>query len=322
MSINTRLLLALAAVLITNSHLEAFYPTPLLAGDGLLGNSIFFMVAGLGITLSARHGLRSFPRYYWRRIKRIYPTVLLAVTAFIFIPQRGWTNWSWRDAVTNYIWPTPWAFIEFVMVLYVVFYLLLLRASAALFGSLFFLMFVPFGICWYLHPQETARLGLGLLDPSIYWVFFFQMMLLGGYLACRTDAQGRGRLALLFLILACVLYLGFKVLFVTGRIGGFHFLLFPVVQLIVILLVPLTGSDVVHRLLTSPWFNRPVEWIGTRTLEIYVIQGFLAYRDDLAHLAFPLNIVAFWAILLLVAALTHALVSLVVRERGARPAVV
>ena len=43
---NTTAPMAIAAVLIANSHLERFYPHPWVAGDGLLGNALFFFTAG------------------------------------------------------------------------------------------------------------------------------------------------------------------------------------------------------------------------------------------------------------------------------------
>src|SRR5689334_8868152 len=121
----TQLLLCVAALLITNSHLEKFYPSPLFAGDGLIGNAIFFLVAGIGITLSATAHRRSFPEYYWRRIKRIYPTVILVVSIFAVLIEQEWRSWSWADWLRAYLYPTPWAFIAQIMAFYIPFYFLL-----------------------------------------------------------------------------------------------------------------------------------------------------------------------------------------------------
>lgn len=51
---NTFSLMGLAAVLIANSHLESLYPKHWMAADGLLGNTIFFVLAGYGIIFSQR----------------------------------------------------------------------------------------------------------------------------------------------------------------------------------------------------------------------------------------------------------------------------
>ena len=53
---DTTALRVLAIVLIANSHLEDLYPFRPLAADGLIGNSLFFMLSGLGITLALGGG--------------------------------------------------------------------------------------------------------------------------------------------------------------------------------------------------------------------------------------------------------------------------
>ena len=54
---DTTLMRALGALLVANSHLEHFYPFAWLAGDGLVGNSFFFLLAGFGLEQSARRGV-------------------------------------------------------------------------------------------------------------------------------------------------------------------------------------------------------------------------------------------------------------------------
>jgi peptidoglycan/LPS O-acetylase OafA/YrhL len=157
----TRCLLALAALLITNSHLERFYPSRLFAGDGLLGNSIFFMVAGMGVTLSALGRQRSFPDYYWRRIVRIYPTVILVVTIFILGLGGKWREWGWRDYLATYLFPTPWAFVAHIMVYYVVLYPFLRAPSKRVFGWMLLLLVPMFACVWFRDAPTTPDLILG-----------------------------------------------------------------------------------------------------------------------------------------------------------------
>lgn len=62
---DTTLLLAISAAVIVNSHLDCFYPAgyAFLAADGLLGNSMFYLLSGYAIeaSLSARrHGFWGF----------------------------------------------------------------------------------------------------------------------------------------------------------------------------------------------------------------------------------------------------------------------
>jgi peptidoglycan/LPS O-acetylase OafA/YrhL len=320
----TQSLLALAAILITNSHLEPFYPSPLFAGDGLLGNSIFFMVAGLGVTLSALARRRLFIEYYWRRIIRIYPTVIIVVTVFILGLGGKWREWGWREYLATYLFPTPWAFVAHIMVYYVVLYPFLRAPSKRLFTVMLLLLAAAFAWIWIEHAPNGPRLVLGLLYPPVYYVFWFAMVVLGAWLAIgrnRFAISLKGQVAIFLLTFA--IYLGLKVLFVTGRAAHFQFLLFVIDAVLVWLLAQIALSESV-----IAWIDRQrllrngIEWIGGLTLEIYTIQVFLSSRPELSHnIPFPLNIAAFWVLLLLAAWLVKAVVSRIQRQSPSRPAV-
>src|SRR5262245_5871015 len=67
--VDTTIVRVLAMLLIANSHLEALYPRPWLAGDGLLGNSLFYVLSGFGLAASAEaRGLAGFGPWFARRL--------------------------------------------------------------------------------------------------------------------------------------------------------------------------------------------------------------------------------------------------------------
>jgi peptidoglycan/LPS O-acetylase OafA/YrhL len=77
---DTNLLRAVAAILISNSHLEPLYkPRSWMAGDGLLGMLMFFFLSGFGISLASRSRVKGFFPWMGRRIMRIYPAVILSI---------------------------------------------------------------------------------------------------------------------------------------------------------------------------------------------------------------------------------------------------
>lgn len=317
----TQSLLFLAAALITNSHLELFYPVAQLAGDGLLGNALFFMVAGMGITLSAQAKRQPFASYYWRRIRRIYPTVFVVVTLFSVGLAGMWREWSWIDAVAAYIYPTEWPFIACVMVYYAIFYLLLQRPRFAVFATPLLLAALPFSYFWSIHPQG-GTLMLGSLHNSIYWIFWFQCMLLGGCLVARAHSPNALARDLISFVAVFALYVALKYMFVTGRLAAFHYTLFPLVLLMLYLLFRI-GNSTANIAFPGrfPRAAKCARWIASRTLEIYTVQGFLAYRRELVQaLPFPLNIGLFLGLLLAAVWLVHRLVTLIPRERDNSPA--
>src|SRR5436190_187612 len=121
---NTILLQCLAAILIANSHLEGLYPHRWMAADGLLGNSIFFLLSGYGLMRSEQQGSRAFLPYYTRRLLRIYPALFLVVFAFVFLPSRGWESWTWQSLIDQFIWPGKFGFIQKIVVYYALYYFL------------------------------------------------------------------------------------------------------------------------------------------------------------------------------------------------------
>src|SRR5689334_7074479 len=116
--LDTTLLMALAALLIANSHLEAFYPRPWLAGDGLIGNSLFFLLSGYGLARSGRFVQRGFGTWFARRLVRIYSTVLLGMFTFAILITGEWRNWTALSWFRELIWPTRFSFVELIMPFY------------------------------------------------------------------------------------------------------------------------------------------------------------------------------------------------------------
>jgi peptidoglycan/LPS O-acetylase OafA/YrhL len=86
--IDTTLMLALAAWIIVNSHLEQFYPYRWLAADGLLGNTMFFFLSGFGVQSSLLRSRQEFTGFAIRRIVRLYPSVVLASAIFLLLGLR------------------------------------------------------------------------------------------------------------------------------------------------------------------------------------------------------------------------------------------
>ena len=81
--LDTALVLCIACVLIVNSHLEQFWPQSFLAVDGLLGNSLFYLMSGFGIGSSLLSRSQRCIPFLARRLVRIYPAVIIAVLLFV-----------------------------------------------------------------------------------------------------------------------------------------------------------------------------------------------------------------------------------------------
>ncbi len=282
---DTIALRALAIVLIANSHLEEFYPVRQLAADGLLGNSLFFMLSGLGITLSPRTGNGRFLDWYGRRLSRIYPALWLTVLVGILLIQAAWRMWTPLDFLSNFIWPTPYGFLAQIILFYPAFYVVKALRNVKFERGLMV------GLTGLYLATAAIHYDLHVLS----WIFYFQMMLFGGVLAGGVKEMGRDwRRQSSILTAAMLIYVGVKLGMTTGRIpthiGVLHFLAFP----IVFSMLGLCATATIQNLSRVPRLGCALALVGGLTLEIYLVHGFVYDNSVVAALPFPVNLAAFW----------------------------
>lgn len=289
---DTTALRALAIVLIANSHLENLYPFRPLAADGLIGNTLFFLLSGLGLALSPRTGSAPFLQWLRRRLERIYPSVWIAVLVGTVGLHGAWRHWHPSDAARAFLWPTPYMFIGQILLFYPVFYLLKALKSPRMELGLFLGLGAPYAaIAWFCYD-------LHLLS----WIFYFQVMIFGGLLVYRVDRIGRhpGRDGVV-LAASLASYVLLKLAMVTGRIpmhvGALHLLTLPILWG----LVNIFSADRVRAVLQDARLAAPLQGLAGMTLEIYLVHEFVLHTPPVQALVFPINVAAFWAATLPVA---------------------
>ena len=88
-NISVDILKCIAAIIITNSHMDALYPNfKSLATGGAIGDAFFFFCTGFTLFLGR---LGRFDNWYKRRLNRIYPTIFAwaIIRAFLFHSDSG-----------------------------------------------------------------------------------------------------------------------------------------------------------------------------------------------------------------------------------------
>lgn len=284
----------LAIFLITNSHLDSLYPIPYLGTGGAIGNSLFFMLSGYGLALSGKTIDRPFLQWYWRRILRIYPSLIVVVAIIQVWLLKGWQNWTWSDYSAAFIWPTPAWFVSALMIFYVVFFLIMKigRPVAYVMGIL--ALFIPY---FYLYFTDMDLTQYTIEGPSYFkWIFYLQIMLFGGYLACRKKTiTGNTVMHLLLLFAGLALYYGILLMIKFGYGGSFqvliHVITFPVVYLILILA---RSRFVIEKIMSQKTLNFVITLMGGLTLEIYLLQYIVYSNSYIQSLVFPVNVALFW----------------------------
>lgn len=298
---DTRFIKFLAICLIANSHLEKLYPISWLAADGLIGNSLFFMLSGFGVVTSEQAHQRNFIDYYWRRVTRIYPSLLLVILFFSLIFQENWKRWELSDYITQFIYPTFYGFITQIMIFYIGIFFLMKLQKLTLFIGLFLILFLLY---FYIYITDfnvmATHLSLGNINPWMHWIFYFQVMLLGSYLGnikSGVNVHQVHKNGWIILSAFILIYLFLKLSMVLGYFSQYYFLIHLCVFPIIYYLFMLTTTGTFPKKIKDFKLLYPIIALGSSlTLEIYLTHSFVINWNYISALLFPINIFCFYII--------------------------
>jgi peptidoglycan/LPS O-acetylase OafA/YrhL len=286
----------IAALLITNSHMELLYGKyGMLATGGAIGDVLFFFVSGFTI-FNGRMG--RFDNWYKRRINRIYPTVFAwaIIGSFVF----GYQNSMKYTILQGGGW-----FVSCIMIYYLVLWFIKREAKIKLewaFAIASAIVLVSY--FFFNRPQ-----GWSMYGATYYkWIHYFLFMLLGSIIGTLPKQRlhfsfSRDLIKLLLCITAF-----YVVCIVSLRIQY-------LAQWQIVSLFPLLGTTFYFykvcncRPLKRCYNNRYVGWcikfIGGLCLEIYIVQSSLF--TDAMNSIFPLNIFVMFLIISVVAYLLRCI---------------
>lgn len=325
-SADTTILLALAAWLIFNSHLEAFYaPRPWLAADGLLGNLLFFVMSGYGIQRSLARGPVGFGTYFARRLLRLYPVVLFCVVVFDIVLQNGWKTYGPMEYVSRLLWPTTFTYVQNIVPFYVLLWLIGNGAkpvwriiTAIVIGVAAYAVFVAMDA---VTIEPGTRLALGTRPHNVSWAIYWVATASGALAGALTWTPKLSIIRLLILFALCMSYFAAKAMMVVKGAGAqFYFVLhLQALAACLFALTILTVPAWVARIKSVPllgWFLRRSALL---TLEIYVVHSCLVGMGWFTPIPFPANIlvlaVVTWMMSEALSAATKALRSRLGAER-------
>lgn len=292
---------ALAAVIITNSHYVGVYPTDLIANGGLYGDVIFFAVSGFCLV----NAKESFPRWYGKRLLRIFPTVVLISVVYCALGLFD-LEMSLGGIVNMFIYPTAYHFIASILVLYIPFYIVakseVLRKRipliAAVLGAIWFVIYIFMYDKSYYHIDAVR-------EPMIRFLFFFAM-LLGAYFRINKDRflNKKAVLAWVALPILFVSYFASKMLFSRMQSVAYLQIVNQIILLAVLAATFRCFASIDGKLERLPKaLKNIISFISGITLEIYLVQ--IGIIDRLNILPFPLNWILITTIIILLAFLLH-----------------
>lgn len=298
------ILKCIAAIIITNSHMELLYGKySVLATGGAIGDALFFFCSGYTLFLG-KDG--SFFNWYKRRINRIYPTVFAwsIIAALLFDIH--------NDLPMIIVRGGGW-FVTCIMIYYVLLWFIRHYLINHLKWT-FAISFVPI-ILWYGTIGIDDITGNNCIYGGTYfkWVFFFLFMLMGAFVGKRkNDVKNSMRIwtarksILMILIYIIFFYILCWFKKRTDIIGD---------SLQMLSILPLLGVCYsFYQLCNTQWMRsiysnlrikRMINIIGGLCFEIYLVQYPLL--TDQMNSIFPLNLLVMFCIIVLAAFLLRCI---------------
>lgn len=290
--IDTTLLRFFAITLIFNSHLAQYYPISHMAFGGMLGNSIFFLVSGLGLSLSAKRQSRGFFSWIYRRAKRIYPALFIVTFVYFILVEKRWDDPFLRH-LGHFIWPTNYTFLTELLAYYIAFFFISRFNSKRVYLS----VIAALSILYIGIYATSIEVGLSLSEfthplSQTNWVFYFGTMLFGGYLGLYDFSHfPKKNQDLVVLASLLFFYFSIKALMSLGVIQGYYFFMhLALVPTLFFLLKCFSMDNIITNLLKDSFLHKLINAVAGITLEIYIVHICLLEMDYAKALFFPLNI--------------------------------
>lgn len=307
---------AFACLLITNSHQEEIYPIRILASGGLLGDVIYFAISGYCLYSIKQ---QSFGKWYFKRLKRVYPPVWLTAGTLILTGVYGAI--STQRGLSLLFYPTHYHFVASILVLYIFFFFLMqfinhkpvneeqrLKYVAAGIVILFFVLYYTIYDRSYYHIDNV--------NGKMIWPLFFLSMMIGLWFR-RHEKQFLGKGGVLpwcLTVVFAIIYFATKFGFSRGI---FSASLQWINQLTLLLLLVgifrcFIGMEYLIQKLPSS-LTAPFRFIADIAFELYLAQAVIIPTFNTGKETFPYNFLITISITFLFAWLVHIATNIILQ---------
>lgn len=288
-NISIDILKFIAAILITNSHMDALYGQfSFLSTGGALGDVLFFFCSGF--TLFSGRNAR-FDNWYKRRINRIYPTIFAwAIITTLFFNNH-------QDIIHIILYGGGW-FVSCIMIYYIILYIIRHLLYNKL--KLVFIVSSLIIIFWYFlmeRPSDFNMYG----NTYFKWGHYFLFMLLGAII-------GSSKIKFYYniikdsalLIISLIVY--YSILIISNKYYFLHDI--QILSLIPLLFVTIyfykcCNTKECSKLYNNKYTGSIIKFIGGLCLEIYIVQIYLLKLN--LNIIFPINIFIMFILIIVIA---------------------
>ncbi|WP_286881625.1 acyltransferase [Sphingomonas sp.] len=279
---------ALAILLITNSHLGFYYPRPGLAAGGMIGNCIFFIVSGWALTVALSDSTERLGPWLARRLTRLYAPLCVVVTILIFLGRYIPANF--HDLFSAYLYPSEFWFVPAIAAFYIPIYFVIhyWRNGLAAWSVGFTLLTV-----YFVNYMWCIDVSIWSIEKTVQSKIFFYMiaMFLGVVMAERDLPEGLGSASLLAAG-AAIGYLVLQKILRSEALLPWQFLA-QLTGLTFALAVVHVLAQLARRSRVRGSCSRIIDYLSSRSLQIYICQVPMLDWKPAKTLSFPWNLGAF-----------------------------
>lgn len=300
---------AIASCFITNSHYSGIYPYDLLANGGLLGNVIFFAVSGYCLALIKNdYSINGFINWYRKRLWRIYLPMDICTCVYMII---GYYKMSEiYNFVYWFVFPTQYAFIKAIMILYIPFFLFLNNKKTQKHLNVIMIMILVVAFLSYVLVYDRSYYHIDNVREPYILLLYSECMLLGAWFRLNNNKylNKYNRRDLFLAAVYFALYFASKLVFSKGSntiISHFQIINQIVIYVLLYYLFRtfMGLNSKLERM--SKEIKKMISVIADMTLELYVVQLPIISAIRKTSIKFPLNWVIVTVLIISVAYLLH-----------------
>ena len=277
----------LAVLLIVNSHLNLFYNYEFLATGGAIGNAIFFLISGIGLSYSLSKKKIHYFTWIKKRYLRIYPKL---ITILLFYISIGFIIINYTtELFIKLIFPVEFWFLPVISYFYLIIYYIIRNFSVQKIKKIFLIIFTIYLICYYfLIDNEKYSIESNILLKS---VFYFFVMVMGVWIFKIYNKLNLNiKYSSTILIISVSIFYLIKFIMLKYNFYYIQFLEHILIIIILLSLLTFLKTKQMQLFQKNRITNSIIIFVSSISLEIYLTH---TYFKEYPISLFPLNILIF-----------------------------
>lgn len=302
----TNIIRVIAILLIINSHIDALVPIPFISTGGSLGNALFFILSGYGLTLSQKQNKLNWGKWIFKRIGKLYSTLFIFNLIF-FIPLSIYINktnfLNFKIIIDTFLFPSGFVFIKALIVFYIIGYPIIKYFSSRATKLVLLITLILHLVFYILTVDKSAFNIFSYENIPLLMLGWFSLFLFGICIA-KDEILSRTKFNKFYLIAlfgSLIAIYGQRLLIYNDILGWAQIIQQYLLFLFCYTLI-FSSKTIVIR---SSKLSQLIQYLSSITLEIYLVHVTLLATFKFELLKFPLGIFTLITITLIISAIIN-----------------